>query len=468
MKTLRLLCLTLLALFPCAGQPAALEVRMAGETLTLHADQVPLQAILARIAEAGVDVRIDAEVNPLVTASFEDREIQKALAYLLKSTSHALVWKRVEGPLGPIQRLAEIQVFRPGQKRLMKPLAPRSSLPVVVEDPKTGAFYVANELLLRLGPGMTPEAFTALLARWNARAVDSYPPLALYKIRVPDGTDVPALVKEISQHPGLDRAEPNFAYPIAPPHAPGQASAPPARGLRGDADAGTAPIAILDSGLLPDSGLDDHVLASLDATERDAPISDPLGHGTQMALVASGAIRPHGAGEPGEFANPIIPIKAFDETGFTSSHTIMKSIDFALEAGARVISLSWGSGTDSRFMEEAFRYAASKGLVLVASAGNEATGKPVYPAAYSSVIGVGALGLDGEPWEKSNHGGFVAVAAPGFATLPVGYKGDPGLYAGTSISCAYVANRVAAYLTEHPEASVEEILRSFRRGDGGN
>ena len=66
---------------------------------------------------------------------------------------------------------------------------------------------------------------------------------------------------------------------------------------------------------------------------------------------------------------------------------------------------------------------------------------------------------------KSNYGDFVTLEAPGFATLPVGYKGDPGTYAGTSISAAYVANRVADYLAQNPNASVEEILRSFRPRD---
>ncbi len=458
-----MLCLTLIALQLCAGKPAALEVRLEGDKLTVHGDQVRLQAILARIAESGVDVRIDAEINPLVSASFDDRDIQKALASILKSTSHALVWKSLEGPLGPMTRLSEIQVFMPGKERLMKPLVARPTFPIV-KDPRTGALYVANELLLRLNPGMTPESFMELLRQWNATVVDSHPPLALYKIRVPDGTDIPALVERISRHPGLARAEPNFAYPMPPPAAlePGAESA---YTRRESPEVGSVPIAILDSGLLPDTGLEEHVLASLDATQMGEPISDPLGHGTQMALVASGVIAPHGVSLQGELDNPIIPIKAFDEKGYTSNHTIMKSIDFALENGARVMSLSWGSETDSAFMEEAFRYAASKGLVLLASAGNEPTGKPVYPAAYSSVIGVGALGPDGERWDKSNYGDFVTIAAPGFATLPVGYKGDPGLYAGTSISTAYVANRVADYLSDHPEASVEDILRAFQTRD---
>lgn len=463
MKKICLLCCTLLAFFLWAWETAALEVSMEGDRLSVHADQVHLQAILARIADLGVNVRIDAEINPVVSASFDDRDLQKGLASILKSTNHALLWKSVEGPLGSIQRLAEIQVFRPGKKRLMKPLVERSNLSIV-KDPRSGALYVANEILLRLEPGMTPEAFMALLKQWGATVVDSYPPLALYKVRVPDGTDVPALAEQISRHPGLAKAEPNFAYPIAPPYTSEQGAAPLHR--RGESSgAGTAPIAILDSGLSPDAGLDDHVLASLDAFETAEPISDPLGHGTQMALVASGVVKPHGVSVEGDFDNPIIPIKAFDENGYTTNHAVMRSIDFALANGARVMSLSWGAETDSAFLGEAFRYAESKDMIILASAGNEPTGKAIYPAAYSSVIGVGALGPDGERWEKSNYGDFVTLAAPGFATLPVGYKGDPGTYAGTSISTAYVANRVANYLSKNPEASVKEILRSFQSKD---
>jgi subtilisin family serine protease len=114
-------------------------------------------------------------------------------------------------------------------------------------------------------------------------------------------------------------------------------------------------------------------------------------------------------------------------------------------------------------LESALDYARSKGLIVVASAGNEPTGKPVYPAAFPSVIGVGALAPDGKSWENSNYGDFVSVYAPGFATLPVGYKGDPGAYAGTSISAAYAANVIADYLSEHPEATSQEVLDALSR-----
>jgi subtilisin family serine protease len=87
----------------------------------------------------------------------------------------------------------------------------------------------------------------------------------------------------------------------------------------------------------------------------------------------------------------------------------------------------------------------------------------VYPAAYRSIIGVGALGPDGKRWERSNYGDFVMIQAPGFASLPVGYKGDPGIYAGTSISAAFTANLIANCLSKNPDAGIEEVLNSLKK-----
>jgi hypothetical protein len=98
-------------------------------------------------------------------------------------------------------------------------------------------------------------------------------------------------------------------------------------------------------------------------------------------------------------------------------------------------------------------------LIVIGSAGNQPTGNPVYPAAYPSVIGVGALRPDGKRWENSNYGDFVTLYAPGFGNFPVGYKGKPGSYAGTSISAAFTANVIADYLVEHPEAGKKEVLK---------
>ncbi len=444
-----------------AANGHALEVRINKDKLSLHADQVPLQTILQRMSDLGIAVRIDPKLNPEISASFENRNIQEGLEVILKPFSHVLMWESGEAASRKIFKLAEIQVFRTGRKELMRTLDKRHGL-AVAKNSKNGSLFVRDEILLRLSPGMNISDLKSLLAQIRGTITDRNAAVGIYKISVPENTDVPALSDLITKYSRIAEAEPNYAYSISIP-----------RGLvpsdLGDvnipAPDGKAPIAVLDTGLIPDSVPEDFVLSSLDALNPEAPISDSQGHGTQMALIAAGVVRPHGVslqeGEKEESYMPVIPIRAFDENGVTSNFGIMRSIDFAMENGARVMSLSWGSETKSDFLEDAFDYADSKGLIIVGAAGNKPTGNAFYPAAYESVIGVGALAPDGTSWENSNYGDFVTLSAPGFATLPVGYDGDPGAYAGTSIATAFVANRIAEYLSENPGATKQDVSNAL-------
>ncbi len=457
MRKTCLSCIILIIILCCITNTYALDVKITGDRLSVDADQVPLQSILQRIADLGIIIRIEPQLNPKISASFENWKIQKGLASILKSVNHILIWTSIEGPLGPISRLAEIQVFKPGKKERIKPLGIRSSL-AIVRNSKNEALFVKDEILLRFKPGMSLLELTKLLKQIGGTVIDSHVASGIYKIRLEENSDIPSLVEQVTRHPRVAKAEPNYVYPIAMPYKNSAPTAPVSMFFDTLSPGGGASVAILDTGLGSDSGLEAFVLASFDAMNPAEPISDSLGHGTQMALIAAGVVKPFGAGEDFKVQVPIIPIRVFDNNGFTSNFSIMRSVDFALNHDARVMSLSWGSGTRSDFLENVLDLANAKGLIVVASAGNEPTGKPVYPAAYPSVVGVGALAPDGKFWKKSNYGNFVRLYAPGFAALPVGYEGDPGVYAGTSIAAAFVANIIANYISENPKATKQEIL----------
>ncbi|MGE0086642.1 MAG: S8 family serine peptidase [Desulfococcaceae bacterium] len=450
----------LLLCTPLSAQTSVqkLDLRISGDRLSIHADQAPLQSILRRIAAQGIRVQVDPDLNPEISASFEKRKMEKGLHTVLKSLDYALIWESQPG--NPEVRLAEIQIFEPGRKSRMRPLE-TSHYFKVVRNPENGQIFVKDEILMRPAPGVSRAEFEKFLKSIGGIIVEQDDRTGVYRIRLPENTDVPALIAQISGKKGIATAEPNYAYPILLPYrnispdvpAAGYVNpAPPENGVR---------VAVLDSGLLPGSGLDEYVAASLDAVSPEDSLTDGLGHGTQMALIASGAISPYGVSSGENESVPIIPIRVFDDNGVTTNFSMMRSIDFALENGAKVLSMSWGSDTRSDFLEQTLNYADEKGLILVAAAGNEATGKEVWPAAYSSVMGVGALAPDGTVWENSNYGSSVTVSAPGFASLPVGYKGEAGAYAGTSIATAYVANSIARYLSEHPDAGKEEVFKSI-------
>ncbi len=429
--------------------------------MTLHAEEVPVKRILIKLAETGLRVKADPGLELRVTADFADREIGSALAAILKSADHVLVWETVDGPVGPITRLAEVQLFRAGQKDRIRrlPAARR-----IVVDSETGSAYVAGELLIRLKPGVSRETFEQVLDEIRGWIVDSHPVLGVYRVRVSDDADLAALAKRLAEQRAAEAVEPNYAYPLIVSRSAGAVFSTFSAAPDAAAHSGDFPIAVLDTGISSAQLQTAQVLSAYNAIEPDLPASDELGHGTRMALLASGAVLPIGISVEPRSLHPVVAVKAFDENGYVSAFDFARSIDFAASQKARVMSLSWGSGTDSRFLKDALEYADKLGMVVVAAAGNDPTGEAMYPAAYGTVIGVGALAPSGKRWDSSNFGDHVAIYAPGFAGFDTdGDRTADEAYAGTSVSTAFVAHLVAGLLSRQPELARDQVMEVLRR-----
>ncbi len=427
---------------------AHVTVQTAEQTMTLNAKQVPLKSILRKISTYGIQIKIDPEINPLVTANFENKDLVTAFRQIVQGYNHAFVWRK--DVLGR-SLLYEVAIYR--HNRLEEAsLVRQPAMRNIEKDPVTGQLYVKNKVLIRFDKTISKERIAAALRSLNATMALIHKDLGLYEITLPDDSDMVDALAVFKKEEGVVSAEPDYAYESHDPAwYPGMGTdIPQAQSSSANTD-GSFPVAILDSGL--DSGFMPQVLnlASFDAVSPGEDITDTTGHGTQMAMIASGRVSPMGT-ESGAFSNPVVSIRAFDENGFTSNAVLIRSIDFAAKNGAKVLSLSWGAETDNQFLELAMKYAHSTGMQIVAAAGNSPTGRPVYPAAYEWVMSVSALAPDGSKWDRSNFGDFVDTAAPGFAHFPIGHKGEPGTYAGTSISTAFIAGKLAAYLRAHPQS----------------
>lgn len=442
-----------------AASPAfASEVLIDGDRITLYAQNESLRGILAQFAQAGVSVQIDPSVDKQITGAVVDEDMETALNSLLPPYGYAAIWTVLRGPLGDVTRLAELQVFPRDKPRNLQPLVKDDGNLKVTRGPGGGPEFVQDEILLAAKAGTSLAEFRHLLAQVGGTVIGSSPEIGIYRVRFPPGSNIPALVEQLKQNPIIDSAEPNYVARISAPTAVGKGAA---KAADLSYPAGAARVAVLDSGLVPAAAPDSGVVASYDALLPDRGISDPDGHGTQMALLASGAIAPEGS-EANDQGIPIVAIRAFDDNGATSNFAVMRAIEYAIAQGSRVINLSWGTETSSEFIADAVRYAQSKGAIVVAAAGNEPTGKAVYPASYTGVVKTAALNPDGSVWENSNYGNGVTVAAPGVADMPVGHDGNPGLYAGTSIASAVTANTLAQYLTLHPQATASEAVKALQ------
>ncbi len=109
----------------------------------------------------------------------------------------------------------------------------------------------------------------------------------------------------------------------------------------------------------------------------------------------------------------------------------------AVNEGADVINLSFGAPYYSQALADAINYAISRGVVVVAAAGNDGGATPNFPAALPGVISVGALDSTGNVAFYSNRG--ADIYAPGTA-----YNG----MRGTSFAAPYIAGQIAQRMIE--------------------
>jgi serine protease len=148
---------------------------------------------------------------------------------------------------------------------------------------------------------------------------------------------------------------------------------------------------------------------------------------------------------------------------------------------ADIINLSLGSDFFSEAEQSTLNEARAQGVFLVASAGNDASNVPVYPASYEGVVSVSATTIDGASASYSNFGQHVDVAAPGgtrmngvLSTLGEGGGNNInfgyGLLDGTSMASPHVAGVIALMKSVHPDLTPDEfdaLLQSGQLTDDG-
>ncbi|MFF8017102.1 type VII secretion-associated serine protease mycosin [Streptomyces sp. NPDC007929] len=197
--------------------------------------------------------------------------------------------------------------------------------------------------------------------------------------------------------------------------------------------------------------------------------TDTVGHGTKVAGII--AARPaKGTGFVGLAPDAtIIPIQQNDAEGNGDVGTLTAAIHHAVQAGADVINISQDTTkpmTSTSRLKLAIDQALNKGIVVVASAGNDGLGgnvKETYPAAYEGVLAVAASDRNNERASFSQSGEFVGVAAPGVDMISTVPKGGHCSDSGTSFSAPYVAGLAALIKAKHPDWTARQIVAQIEQ-----
>lgn len=220
-----------------------------------------------------------------------------------------------------------------------------------------------------------------------------------------------------------------------------------------------------------------------DFVNQTARIGDWNGHGTHCAGIAA-ADGKNGKGIAG--ANPdalIMSVTVMQSDGTGDVATIIKGIDYAAANGADVISMSIGGYGYSMAEEQALARAYNT-AVLVAAAGNDGIcidpmycmgGKPMFPAAFTFVLGVEAADKSGYLASFSNYDtdgptfsnplSFTEeqlynyeLRAPGCAITSTYPGGRYKALNGTSMACPLVAGGISRLLQCKPYPNKELLF----------
>lgn len=191
-------------------------------------------------------------------------------------------------------------------------------------------------------------------------------------------------------------------------------------------------------------------------------------HGTHCAGTI-GAVGNDGKGISGVAQRvSIMAVKFLTGSGSGDTAGAIKSIDYAVSRGAKILSNSWGGKGDdgsNGALKDAVVRAGQAGVLFVAAAGNDGTDNdrdPVFPAAFDApnMLTVAATSeTDGMAFFSNRGAKSVHVGAPGTNVYSTAPGGKYAKLSGTSMACPHVAGAAAVVWSQFPNADYAEVKR---------
>jgi subtilisin family serine protease len=197
--------------------------------------------------------------------------------------------------------------------------------------------------------------------------------------------------------------------------------------------------------------VDQSTVAVVDGDSRDG-----FGHGTMVSGIVH-LVAPRAK---------ILPLKAFGVDGRGYASDVLRAIYYAQRNRAKVINMSFSFTSSSAEMGLAISYVSARGVICVASAGNEGTDARRYPAALSNVIGVGSTtDYDGQSTFSNYGSANVWVAAPGEGVMTTYPFGTWAAAWGTSFSAPLVSGAAALLADVSGSLNVSTAASALANGE---
>jgi len=173
-------------------------------------------------------------------------------------------------------------------------------------------------------------------------------------------------------------------------------------------------VAVIDSGIeLTHPDLASKIVPGWDFVDADADANDTNGHGTHCAGIIAASMN-NTRGIAGVAAGcKLMPVRVLGSNGTGTLADVASGVVWATDRGARVISMSLGTSSNSTTLANAIDYAWNRNVLVVAAAGNYNSTTPIYPGYFTNCIAVASTDQNDVRSPFSSFGSWVDVAAPG-------------------------------------------------------
>jgi hypothetical protein len=190
----------------------------------------------------------------------------------------------------------------------------------------------------------------------------------------------------------------------------------------------------------------------------DDPMPDPSvdgdDHGTHCAGIAAATIN-NNIGIAGIAQARLLAVKVFNgRNGYTSNEA--SGIRWAADNDADVVSISLRGGSTTA-LRNACQYAWDHGCIIIAASGNDYEHLVYYPAAYDTVVAVGAIDQSDQHCSFSNYGPELELSAPGRQILSTILNNQYASWDGTSMATPHVSGVAALTLSTSPSLSNQQV-----------
>lgn len=403
--------------------------------------------------------------------------------------------------------------------RLLTTVLTAAVLAVSVLSSQAAVRHVPGEILIKIKAG-SEAGVEAFMTSGGSTVKKNLKQIGYRLLKLPPGATVEQAVERWARHPGVEYAGPNHViravtdqlWPYDDPvfwdgydiWDMGLFIAPPQWGLYNDGVNASAYYTTLPGKVRADihaleawyintgspgivianldTGVDDThpdlynkvILPGYNAIDGSSNAADDNGHGTFTAGISAARAGNYEGVVGVAWSCPVLPVKVIDSTGYGSEADAADGILWAVAHGAKVLNMSFATDLNVPALEAAINYAWQQGCISVCASGNENVSTPMYPAAYTNALAVGATNTydrrcTAADWGSggSNYGPYLDVAAPGHeitSTWSDPYLGQVYFSApGTSAAAPFVTGVVALVWSEHPEWTNQQVVDQIKR-----